>query len=310
MLGNKKHKTPKKNRIRAKDEEVVRVIAYIVMTFLAICALAPIVLLFSASFSSEQSLTNNGYKFIPEEFSLEAYEYIWAARDTIGRAYLITILVTVVGTTLSVLITSMLAYSLIQKGVPGQKLISVMLIVTLLFNGGIVASYIIWTNLFHIKNTIFALILPNLLMNGFSVILVMSYFKGISKEIIEAARIDGASEMRIFLKIMMPLSKPILATVGLMSALAYWGDWTNGLYYITSEHSELYSIQLLLNRMNQSVEFLAQNPNIAAQFGNVGLPTASVRMAIAIVGTLPVMIAYPFFQKYFVAGLTQGGVKG
>lgn len=306
----KKYTTPKQNRIRNRDEEIVRAIAYIVMTILAVFAVAPFVLLISASFSSENSLALNGYQFIPEEFSLEAYKYIWAARDTIGKAYLMTVLVTAVGTTLSVVITSMLAYSLIQKGVPGQKLISLMLVITLLFNGGIVASYIIWTNIFKIKNTIFALILPNLLMNGFSVILVMSYFKGISPEIIEAARIDGASEIKTFFTIMMPLSKPILATVGLMSALAYWSDWTNGLYYITSDHPELYTIQLLLNRMNQSVEFLAQNPNVAAQFGNIGLPTASVRMAIALVGVLPVMIAYPFFQKYFVAGLTQGGVKG
>lgn len=306
----KKYKTPKVNRIRNRDEDIVRGIAYFVMTILTILAVAPIVLLISASFSSEKSLSLYGYQFIPTEFSLEAYKYIWAARDTIGTAYLMTILVTVIGTTVSILTTSMLAYALIQKGVPGQKLISLLLIVTLLFNGGIVASYIIWTNVFHIKNTIFALILPNLLMNGFSVLLVMSYFKSVSPEIIDAARIDGASEMRTYFTIMMPLSTPILATVGLMAALAYWGDWTNGLYYITSEHSELYTVQLLLNRMNQSVEFLAQNPNIAAQFGNIGLPTASVRMAIALVGILPVLIAYPFFQKYFVAGLTKGGVKG
>ncbi len=307
----KKYTTPKHNRIRNRDEEIVRVIAYIVMTILAVFAVAPLILLLSASFSSEESLAMNGYQFIPAEFSLDAYKYIWAARDTIGTAYLMTIFVTFVGTFLSVIITSMLAYALIQKGIPGQKAISLLLIITLLFNGGIVASYIIWTNVFQIKNTIFALIFPNLLMNGFSVILVMSYFKtSISPEIIEAARIDGASEMKTFFMIMLPLSKPILATVGLMSALAYWGDWTNGLYYITSDHSELYTIQLLLNRMNQSVEFLSQNPSVAAQFGNVGLPTASVRMAIALVGILPVLIAYPFFQKYFVAGLTQGGVKG
>lgn len=307
----REYRTPKTNRIRYHDEEFVRGIAYVVMTILAISAIAPLVLLLSASFSSEESLSNHGYQFVPIDFSLDAYKYIWAARDTIGQAYLMTIIVTVIGTTLSVMITSMLAYALIQKGIPGQKLISLLLIVTLLFNGGIVASYIIWTNVFHIKNTIFALIFPNLLMNGFSVILVMSYYRtSISPEIIEAARIDGASEARTYFSVMLPLSKPILATVGLMAALAFWGDWTNGLYYLTAEHSELYTIQLLLNRMNQSIEFLAQNPNIAAQFGNVGMPTASVRMAIALVGVLPVLVAYPFFQKYFVAGLTQGGVKG
>lgn len=308
---SKHFRTPKHNRIHYRDEEFVRGIAYVVMTFLAIAAIAPFILLLSASFSSEESLTNYGYQFIPVDFSLEAYQYIWAAKDTIGQAYLMSIIVTVIGTTLSVVITSMLSYALIQQGIPGRKLISLLLIVTLLFNGGIVASYIIWTNVFHIKNTIFALIFPNLLMNGFSVILVMSYFRtSISPEIIDAARIDGASEVRVYFSIMLPLSKPILATVGLMSALAYWGDWTNGLYYVTAEHSELYTVQLLLNRMNQSIEFLAQNPNIAAQFGNVGLPTASVRMAIALVGIIPVMVAYPFFQKLFVAGLTKGGVKG
>ena len=308
---SKNNRSVSGGRIHYRDEEIVRKIAYVVMILLTVFAVAPLVLLVSASFSSEAALTTGGYRFWPAEFSLDAYRYIWAARDTIGRAYLMTILVTAVGTTLSVVITSMLAYALIQKGIPGQKLIMALLVLTLLFNGGIVASYIIWTNIFHIKNTIFALLLPNLLMNGFSVILVMSYYRtSISPEIVEAARIDGASELKIYFSIMVPLSKPILATIGLMSALAFWGDWTNGLYYITAEHSELYTIQLLLNRMNSSIEFLAQNPNVAAQFGSVGLPSASVRMAIALVGVLPVLIAYPFFQKYFVAGLTQGGVKG
>lgn len=298
------------NRIIERDTQVVKWIAYVVMILLSALAIMPFVILLSASLSSESAIAKFGYGFWPKVFSLDAWKYLWQARVVIGKAYLVTILVTIVGTLLSVMVTAMFAYGMIQK-VKGLKLVMGLLVVTMIFNGGIVSSYYVWAGWMNIKNTFWALLFPNLFTSAFSVILVMSYYKtSIPAEMLEAARIDGAGEFRIFWNIVLPLSLPILATIGLMQAIAYWNDWTNGMYYIDIRHSDMYSIQLLLNQMNQQIEFLANNPDFAAQFSNMEIPQESVRMAIAFVGVLPLIIAFPFFQKYFAKGLTLGGVKG
>ncbi|MFR6470441.1 MAG: carbohydrate ABC transporter permease, partial [Lachnospiraceae bacterium] len=174
-----------------------------------------------------------------------------------------------------------------------------------------VASYYTWSQIFHIRNTLWALIFPGLMMNAFNVILVKNYFKfSVPASLIEAARIDGAGEIKIFFRIVLPLSTPILATIGLMTGLIYWNDWNNGLYYLSQrEGGTYYTIQILLNQINENVQFLAKN---ASQMGitSVGsLPTTTVRMAIAVIGILPVLIVYPFLQKYFVKGITMGAVK-
>ena len=167
-----------------------------------------------------------------------------------------------------------------------------------------------WTRIFHLKNTITALILPGLLMNGFNVILMKNYFaQNIPAELIEAAKMDGAGEFKIFFKMILPLSLPIMATVGLFVGIGYWNDWTNGLYYVTD--AKLYSLQNLLNRILQDVQFLNSstmtNAGVAA---TTQMPSVSIRMAISVVGILPIMVLYPFFQKYFVKGIAVGAVKG
>lgn len=177
----------------------------------------------------------------------------------------------------------------------------------MLFSGGLVPTYIVYSNYFHIKDTIFALIVPGMLMNAFNVILVRNFFtNSIPKELKESARLDGAGEMRVLFQIVLPLSTPIMATIGLMTALGYWNNWQNGLYYLTD--TKLYTIQNILNDINTSVQFLATNSVQGVRFGDI--PSTTVRMAIAVIGVLPMIIAYPFFQKYFVKGLTLGGVKG
>ena len=186
-----------------------------------------------------------------------------------------------------------------------------LVIFTMLFNGGIVASYFVWTQYFHIKNTVWALIFPGLMMNAFNIILIKNYFKtSIPESFVESARMDGAGEMKTFLKIVIPLSKPILATIGLMSAITYWNDWTNGLYYLTTRGgSKYYTIQLVLNQINENINYLSQN---ASKMGGVSvgsLPSTTMRMAIAVVGILPVIIVYPFLQKYFVRALPWGRLK-
>ncbi len=278
-----------------------------VLGLLAFLAVMPFILLVISSFTDEAVAVANGYSYFPEKWSMDAYRYIVNEKATIFRAYGVTIFVTVVGTVTSLVITSMLAYMLSKEGLPGRKFINFMLVFTMLFSGGLVPSYMVYASVFHIKDTIFALIVPNMLMGAFHVILVRNYFtNSIPRELLEAARIDGAREIPILFKIVIPLSKPIMATVGMMSAMTYWNDWQNGLYYLND--TRLYSIQNILNAINTSVQFLASNSVSGMKFSDI--PSTTVRMAIAVVGILPLIIAYPFFQKYFVKGLTIGGVKG
>ncbi len=281
--------------------------ATIIIGIMSFLAVAPFVLLVIASFTDEQTAVSNGYSYFPAKWSLSAYQYLWNESSTIFRAYGITILVTVIGTICCLLMTSMLAYMLSKKDLPGRRIINFILVFTLLFSGGLVPSYIVYASMLHIKDTLFALLLPNLMMNAFNVILMRNYFQNsIPKELLEAARIDGAKEGTVLFKIVLPLAKPIIATIGMMAALGYWNDWQNGLYYLNN--SKLYSIQNILNAINTSVQFLATNSVNGTGFADI--PSTTVRMAIAVVGVLPVLIVYPYFQKYFVKGLTVGGVKG
>lgn len=293
-----------------KEKTAWQIGAHIILAIGSLLAILPFVLLIIASFTDNQTALVNGYSFMPEKWSLEAYAYIAREWATIGRAYLVTIIVTVVGTLLSLVITSTFAFAISNEKLPGHGILMFLCIFTMLFNGGLVATYYVYTNVFHIKDTIWALIVPSFLMSPFNVVLMKNYFvNSISPSIIEAAKIDGANVFYIFRKIVIPLSVPILATVGLMTAIAYWNDWTNGLYYLSERNgSQYYTIQLILNKINENVNFLANNSDVAAHT-QVTLPTTTIRMAIAVVGVLPIMVAYPFFQKYFVKGITLGGVK-
>lgn len=296
--------------IQSKGDKIMGMIAHMVMIILSAAAVIPFVLLFMSSITNEQEVTLEGYGFWPKQFSLEAYKYIFEQWGQIGRAYGITLIVTFVGTTLAILLVAMLSYGLVQRDVPGIRVVFLLVLLTMLFNGGIVPTYYVYNNLLHVKNTIWGLVLPNLLMNGFTVILVKNYFEhNIPAELIEAAELDGANQFHILFKLVMPLATPILATVGLLTGVAYWNDWTNGLYYITDD--KLFSIQQLLNKMNENIQFLANNASLLGGTAiNTALPSGTVRMAIAVVAILPVIIIYPFFQKYFAKGITMGAVKG
>lgn len=293
----------------SKDLKRWQVAAHIVMILLAVLALAPFVLLIIASFTEENVALKYGYSYFPKALSLDAYAYIAQNASTFVRAYGMTILVTVVGTIGSIILTALTAYVLSKKGLPGVRIMNLIVIFTMLFNGGLVATYISYVTIFHIKNTVFALIVPSLLMNAFSVMLVRNYFSNsIPEEIYESARIDGASEMLIFFKLVLPLSVPILATVGLMAGIAYWNDWQNALYYI--DDKSLYTIQAVLNAINESISALTSLGGSTAGVSSADLPSTTIRMAVAVVGILPILCVYPFFQKYFAAGLMAGSVKG
>lgn len=294
-----------------KIERRYQAILTIIMAIIALVMAIPLVLLFMASVTSNSEIVLHGYSFLPGEFSLEAYKYIWNEKEQIFHAYGITFLVTIVGTLAGTTATLLYGYVLAHSSFPGKTFLAFYLFFTMLFNGGLVPTYIMYTRYLHMKNTIGALIIPALLMNAFNVILARTYIQSnIPAALSEAAQIDGATEFRIFGQVVLPLCKPIIATIGLFIGLGYWNDWTNGLYYVTN--SSLFSIQQLLNNMIRNIEFLSKNANSNINLSSIGggIPQETVRMAIAIVGFLPILVVFPFVQKYFIKGIAVGAVKG
>lgn len=291
--------------IKTKQEKAFEVFASVVMICVMVIVIFPFLLLFISSITDEDTLLINGYSIFPEKLSFDAYEYIWNSRDVIFRAYGITVCVTVIGTLAHVAIVAMAAYPLSLRNLPGRSFFSFVILFTMLFNGGLVPTYIIYTMVFHIKNTYWALLVPNLLFSSFNCIIVRTYLQSnVPSELYESAKIDGASEFQIFRRIVLPLGKPIFVTVGVFAGLNYWNDWTNGLYYISDQSK--YSIQQVLNVMVKNIEYLTKYGR-----GSVSsVPSISLRMAIAFAAMLPILILYPFLTKYFEKGIALGAVKG
>lgn len=286
-----------------------QIFANILMIVIMICCIAPFVLLVMSSFTEEKSLLANGYSFFPKEWSTYAYEYLLSGSGALLRSYGISLFVTIVGTVCNLTLTVLYAYPLSRKDLPFRNIFAFFLFFTMLFSGGLVPSYIMWTRTFHIQNTIFALLIPSLLMGAFNVIMMRTYFTAnIPDAIIEAARIDGANEFRILAVVVLPMALPILATIGLLVGLGYWNDWMNGLYYINDD--KLYSVQVLLTNIQRQMDSIKQTMGTGGTVSAAELPSTSIRMAITVMGILPIMIIYPFLQKYFVKGIAIGAVKG
>lgn len=289
-----------------------QIIANAVMILLVLFCLVPFALLIVSSITKETSLVKYGYSFIPREIDLAAYKYLlvdstditgaMVSRRWYGRGHHLQ----------PDYSPRCLPTPCPAKTCPPCNALAFFLFFTMLFNGGLVPSYIMWTQTFHIKNTLAALLFPSLMMNAFYVIMMRTYFTtNIPDAVIEAARIDGAGELRILSQVVMPMSIPIIATLALLAGLAYWNDWLNGLYYISDDR--LFSIQVLLNRMLLDVQFLMSNSDAAKslqQNEEFVLPSTGIRMAVAVMGALPILVVYPFFQKYFVKGIVIGAVKG
>ena len=302
--GKKKHQFSV-NKISRKADFVLNVIFFL----WALACVLPLLLVVVVSFSSEQSIFQNGYSFFPSEWSLDAYRFFFRLGDQLVRSYGITIFVTVVGTLFSLSITAMFAYVLSRKDYAYNRLFTLLMLFTMLFNGGIVATYMVNTQLLGLGDSVWALILP-MSLNAFYVIILRTSYKSIPMEIIEAARIDGAGEFKTFFSIVLPLSKPGLATIGMFTTIAYWNDWFLGMLYIIDQKK--YPVQTLLWSMQNSLEFMKQSSANALEYAEMAAsaPTDSGRMALTVLVVLPILLAYPFFQKYFVKGLTVGGVKG
>lgn len=291
------------------NNKVFRIFTHVIMVSLCILCVLPFMILISSSITSEITLVREGYSLLPKDISWASYKYLLVGSDDIIRGYLITIGVTIIGTSINLIITTLLAYPLSRRELHHRNLFSFIIFFTMLFNGGLVPSYIMWSRFFHINNTYLALILPNLLMSAFYVIMMRTYFQtNIPEAVIEASRIDGAGEFTTLLRVVLPMSKPIIATMVLLVGLHYWNDWTNGLYYINKD--KYYSIQVLLNRMLQDVQFLMSSAAADSAELAKDIPSVSLKMAVAVMGVLPVLCIYPFFQKYFVKGIVVGAVKG
>lgn len=296
----------KMNRIRPGTNAAFNVLFVI----LAAAAIIPVIFVFIISISSEESIRLAGYSFFPQSLSSSAYEFLWNERGTILQALFISVSVTVLGTLIGLALTTTMGYVLSRPVFKLKAFYTWIVFIPMIFNGGMVASYVVNANILGLKNTIWALILP-LAVSSFNIIICKTFFRStIPDSIIESAKIDGASQLRIFSTIVLPISKPVLATIGLFLTFGYWNDWFQSSLYISD--SRLVSLQALLNNMMKSLDYIANNPSagLSLQQYRNQMPSESVRMAIAIVIVIPIACAYPFFQKYFISGLTIGAVKG
>lgn len=283
-------------------------IVFIIWTVLCI---VPFLLILGISFSDENSILEYGYRIIPVRFSTAAYVFVTSETTSLIRAYAITIYATVAGTLLSVIITALFAYPLSRKDFRYRNIFSFIVFFTMIFQGGLVAGYMVYVEVLNLKNNLLVYLAP-FLMSAWNVILMRTFMvTSIPDSLIDAAKIDGAGEWTIFNKIVMPLSLPGLATIALFTSIGIWNDWYTPLLYITDK--KLYNLQFSLYSVLSNIEFLKSNFSIvgghASQLLN-NLPTQSVRMAMCIVSIGPIILAYPFFQKYFIKGLTIGAVKG
>ncbi|HAY3127705.1 TPA: carbohydrate ABC transporter permease [Enterococcus faecium] len=282
----------------------------ILLILFTLSCIFPFIFVVVISLTDEKALQLNGYELLPAQWSTDAYQYLIQDGGQLLRSLGVTIMITVIGTLITVFMTGTYAYVLSRASFPYRKFFTFYLFFTMLFAGGMVPSYLVMTKMLGLKNTIWALILP-LAFSPYNVIILRTFFKkSIPESIIESAKMDGCSEFRVFFQIVLPLAIPGVATIGLFSSLGYWNDWFNALLYIDT--NKLIPLQYLLMKIQNSMEFLANNNDITLaqqQAIQNSLPQESTRMAMVVVATLPIAIVYPFFQKYFVQGLTIGGVK-
>jgi putative aldouronate transport system permease protein len=300
----------KNYKLLSRGEQAFKIFALIFLTVISVIAVLPFILIFMASVTDETTLTQNGYSFLPKAYSLNAYKYLINQVNVIGHSYLVSICITAFGTVANMLLTTMFAYPLSRKDFKYRNVLAFILFFTMLFNGGIVPSYLVWTRIFHIKNTYLALLCPNLMMGAFNVLLVRNYYTtNVPAAIVESAQLDGASEMQIFRKIMLPISVPVNVTVGLFAGLAYWNDWTNALYYV--DQPKYYGIQNMLMRIMQNITFLSSGQaSKVVDTSAITVPSVGIRMALAVVGIIPILIVYPFLQKNLIKGVVVGAIKG
>ncbi|MEO3945466.1 carbohydrate ABC transporter permease [Gorillibacterium sp. CAU 1737] len=311
--GRKAKKAKNPNALSGPTNLVVNIFFWI---YSAACLL-PLVLVIIVSFTDENSIMRKGYTFFPEKFSTFAYEFLFKDWQQLVHSAEVSVIVTVVGTVISLFLMALYAYPISRPDFPHRNFFSFFMFFTMLFNGGLVPWYLVYTRMLHMKDSIWALIIP-LLISAFYIMIMRTFFANtIPGALIESAKIDGAGELRTFIQIVLPLSLPVLATVALFQTLGYWNDWFLSMIFISMPNGsnlQNVNLQYLMYKTMLDIQFITSNPTamaaIAASGGNLKIPQESVRMAMAVVGIGPIVFAYPFFQKYFVQGLTVGAVKG
>lgn len=287
------------------------IIFSIIFIIAALCCVIPLIFVIIISFTDKTSIAAIGYSFFPQKWSLSAYEMLWKSRDSIIRAFGVSIFITVVGTVLGLFLNATMGYVLSRRSFKLRKLYTWLVFIPMIFNGGMVSTYIIYTQLLGLRDNILVLILP-LAVSSFNVIILRTFFQTtVPDSLIESGKIDGASQLRIFFQIVLPISLPALATIGLFLCFGYWNDWWNAFMYLNDP--ALFPLQYVLINIERSLEFFTKN---AAFIGyeayqlSAMLPQDGMKMALVVIIVLPIACAYPFFQKYFVSGLTIGAVKG
>ena len=279
---------------------------------LALACFLPIIFIFMISITDNNVIKKEGYQIFVtmQTFSGKAYNYLWTQRNTILNALWVSVYVTALGTVIGVALTCLLGYVLSRKEHKLNGFLTIMIFIPMVFGGGMAASYVINTQVLKLTDTMWALILP-LAVSSWNVTISRTFFRStIPDSIIESAKMDGATQLTIFAKIVLPISKPVLATIGLFLAFGYWNDWFQAKLYISTD--ELRSLQSMLNQMQENLNYLTKNPSAGLTASGLAksMPQESVRMAIAFVVAVPIACIYPFFQKYFISGLTVGAVKG
>lgn len=278
-----------------------------ILTILSLIILVPMLYVLSVPFSTDEEIVEAGYQLIPKTFSLNAYQQIFATSSIIFNAYAVTIFVTVVGTIMSLYLTTTIAYAASRKDFKYRKFLNMFLLFPLLFNGGMVSSFIVNTQILHLDNKIWALILPYG-VNVWYAFMMKGFLSNLPFELIEAAHIDGAGEYQVFFKIILPISTAALATIGLFYAFAFWNDWWLAMLYINK--NELMPLQQLLQRMLSNIEFYLSMMPAGMKESMGSIPVESTRMALTVIVVGPMLLVFPLFQKYFVKGVTVGSVKG
>jgi putative aldouronate transport system permease protein len=294
------------NRIRP----VTNILGSSLFILMALLAVAPVVFVIIISFSSEASIAKNGYTFLPESWGITAYKYMWNMRSLIGRAFLNSIGVTIAGTALGLALTTTMGYALSRRTYKMRGFFTYFIFIPMLFSGGLVSTYVVNTQLLGLQNSYLGLILP-LSCSSFYVIILRTFFTTtIPDSVIESGKLDGASQLRIFLQLVLPISLPAIATIGLFFTFAYWNDWYQALLYLRSDHTYLFPLQYVLVSIEKSIEYLTKNAAYMSADSVADMPSETMRMAIVVIVVAPIACSYPFFQKYFISGLTIGAVKG
>lgn len=277
---------------------------------LAVLFFLPVLLVIIVSVSSQDSVTAIGYSYFPRNFSLEAYRYLFGSGWYIARSFINSVLITIAGTILGIVLMYPMAYALSRREYRMRGFLLVFIMIPMLFSGGLVATYMVNTQILHLKNSYFALILPGLCSTWYILIMRNYFMDSLPDSLIEAAKLDGGNNRQILIQIVMPLTKPVIMTVAVFQMFSYWNSWYPSLLYIDSNHTELYPLQYVLVNTERSIETITRDAQYLTGMQSYTPPAVTIRMAMVVIVILPVMILFPFFQKFLKTGMSVGAIKG